>query len=474
MKYKAYKIQPEDMSSLAPLTVDFYLAFDEDFVFGYTPVTLTAVCRQSQTMARQLAEKLAAMSAAVVVRNDSEWSRPGLHVLLDDRDWLAKMAKIAAGFVADEPVAISATGTTVALLAPIAPLTTASPPTITKVRDVLAVHTEGFQPEPSKSLVVSDDETAASQPASEQKKEVQLYLPCPNIGQFLLPNMFARSRLFHAGGARNSTRQVWSTDKPLVIQRLSGMGGGETRLTYSGGELRMGDQELWAMLLNVAAGSALGEDVTERFVTVLKSMPGRGIGGNGRKRLRSEGNRLAGSTLKIRTTDQHVIQLMKQSLPKNKSIQGTEKNDFVELTFPMLETFSSNTESITFRISRELRALFGPEMSSWYDLEKYYALPQAGLSRRLYILYNSHYDCWPLKLMEFQEYFGILAKTVRNIKLELDAAHAELEIRDIIVWWKYRKPTDKERKQCDALCYVVQRPNRELKTIEPAIEEVPA
>jgi hypothetical protein len=286
--------------------------------------------------------------------------------------------------------------------------------------------------------------------------------------------MFARSRLFHAGGARNSIRQVWSTDKPLVIQRLSGMRGGETQLTYSGGELRMGDQELWTMLLNVAAGSALGEDVTERFVTVLKSMPGRGIGGNGRKRLRSEGNRLAGSTLKIRTTDQHVIQLMKQSLPKNKSIQGTEKNDFVELTFPMLESFSSNTESITFRISRELRALFGPQVSSWYDHERYYSLPQAGLSRRLYILYNSHYDCWPLKLTEFQEYLGVLAKTARNIKLELDAAHAELKLRDIIVCWEYRKPTDEERKQCDALCYVVQRPNRELKTIELAAEEVPA
>jgi hypothetical protein len=474
MKYKAYKIQPENMAALAPMTVEFYLEFDEDFVFGYTPVTLAAVCRQSQTMARQLAEKLAAMSAAVVVRNDSEWSRPGLHVLLDDRDWLAKMTKVAAAYAADEPVAIGATGTTVALLAPIVQLTTVSPPTIAKVRDVLAAHTEGLRPEPSKSLMVTGDETAASQPASEQKKEVPLYLPSPNIGQFLLPNMFARSRLFHAGGARNSTRQVWSTDKPLVIQRLSGMRGGETRLTYSGGELRMGDQELWTMLLNVAAGSALGEDVTERFVTVLKSMPGRGVGGNGRDRMRSEGNRLAGGNLKIRTTDQHVIQLMKQSLPKNKSIQGTEKNHFVELTFPMLESFSSNTESITFRISRELRVLFGPQVSSWYDLEKYYALPQAGLSRRLYILYNSHYDCWPLKLTEFQEYLGVLAKTARNIKLELDAAHAELKLRDIIVCWEYRKPTDEERKHCDALCYVVQRPNRELKTIELAAEEVPA
>ncbi len=154
MKYKAYKIQPENMAALAPMTVEFYLEFDEDFVFGYTPVTLAAVCRQSQTMARQLAEKLAAMSGAVVVRNDSEWSRPGLHILLDDRDWLAKMAKVAAAFVADEPVAISATGTTVALLTTISPPPTVSQPTITKVRDVLAVHTEGFRPEPSKSLTV--------------------------------------------------------------------------------------------------------------------------------------------------------------------------------------------------------------------------------------------------------------------------------------------------------------------------------
>ena len=457
MKHKDYQIQPEDMAELDLSTVDFYIEFDENFVFGYSPVTLAAVCLQSPVLAQLFADKLTAMAAAVNSRADAEWLRPGLNVYLDDKDWLNKMAKIAAVY------AIGESGADVAAAEAIAPMPSQ------EIRGATVALIEIATPAVLGNSIAVSDEMAAASPAEgqpeQQAEQVPLYLPAANIGQFLLPNMFARSRLFHSGGARNSTRQVWSPTKPLVIQRFSGVRAGETCISYGGEELHMGDLELWTMLLNFAAGTALGEDVTARFLDLLPLMPGRGTGSNPRERLRNEGNRLQGGTLKIRTTDQCVIQLMKQCLPKNKSIQEADRQDFAELSFSLLESFSSSRDSVTFRISRELRALFGNKVSSWFDLDTYYSLPQAGLSRRLHVLYNSHYDCWPLKVVELQEYLGVLAKTVGNIKSALKAAHDELKQRGIIIDWEYRKPTEKERKQCDGLCFVVQRPNRESKAV---------
>jgi hypothetical protein len=447
MKHKQYRIAPEELALLNADAVDFYLEFDQDFVFGYSPVLLNSVCEAHPHLAPKFVAVLTEMAAGIDRRHDCEYARPGTYAVFDDKDWLANQAAVARrallkGGIGPAPVTHAGA---VEQPRPIDP------------------RSDGFAPGTEADLSGSREETMAQQ---EPSQLVALFLPALNIGQFAHPTIFARSSIFGAGRARNSDRMSWSPSAGRVITRFSGMRQGQTTLAYTGEELWTGDQETWTSLLTFAATTALGEDVNVRILDVLHSMPGRGTTGSGsRARLRAEGARLKAATLKIRTTDRLVIESMQQCLPENKSVQEAHKRGFVELSFSLLEQFTASTDCITYRISRELRALFGANLYTWYDHGTYYSLPSKGLARRLYILYNSHYACYPLTVPELIEFLGISARTVRNVVGALREAHVALVAAGLVQNWMLRQPTAEERKNCVTPCFVVTHPARRDKTV---------
>lgn len=447
MQTKQYKIQPDKMALLDAETIEFWLEFDEmSFIWGYSEQLFTSVCAAHPQLAALFASKLAEMSAAVDSRTDDDFARPGSFAHHDDKRWLAKLSTIAAK------------------AAPVAAVVAAAP----ELTREIAAHREGFTPAAPADLLGTGEAADASR---DPAKLLPLYLPAPELGQLMLPLFVARSGLFGAGGAKNGTRQVWTTSSPRIINHFSGMRSGSTTLTYTGEELWTGEQELWTNLLNSATTTALGEDVTVGFLDALRAMPDRGDGNNSRDRVRKEGNRLKAGSLTIRTSDPVTIAMMQKCLPENKSLQEADKKKFVQLSFSLLESFTTSTDSITFRISREMRALFGSKLHTWYDVGTYYSLPAAGLSRRLYVLYASHYDCYPLTVAEHIEYLGIKAKTVRNVVGYLRDAHAELQVRRLIDGVEFRMPSATERKGCNVPAFIVKRPNREERVVHV---EVPA
>jgi hypothetical protein len=430
MQHKQYKIKPEDMAALSLADVEFYLDLETDFVFCYSFATLNAVCERSPALAGKFAIVLSEMAAAVDVRYDKEYLRPNCGALFDDKEYLTRLSIVARGHAL--------------------------------CTDATTVRAEGFVPEIRETKIATGSGATVTNPADAP---VPLYLPAADIGRFLQPTMLARCGLFRSGGSSKSVRESWTTSRPLVLNHFSGLKGGSTSVFYAGEELRSGDQEAWALLLNRATATALGEEVTVSLNIALGSVPGRGLGSNSRLWLRGAGQRLNNASLTIRTTDVNVIALMKKCFPKDKTLQDADKDKFVEISFNLLGSFTASNSSITYSLNRKLRAMFGDKISTWYDTETYYSLPKKGLSRRLYILYQSHYNCWPLTQAELVEYLGITAVKERSIRAELEKAHEELKVIEFLTVWELRKPTSNER-LTDKLCFVVTRPNRNNKTVD--------
>jgi hypothetical protein len=438
MSHKHYKIQPAEMAQLSLEALEFWLDFDDmAFVWGYSQQVLAQVCAAHPHLAPVFAEKLAAMAAACV-RDGVEYQRPGIGGLLEDKDWLNQLSAVAAKATA-KPEATRA----------------------------IAAHKEGFAPAaPAALLGLGEESTAARAKAPAGAEMPAVFLPALNIGQFMLPTMIARSSLFGAEGPRGAVRQAYTGARPRIIQHFSGMRTGQTTITYTGDELWTSDEEVWTTLLAEAVTTPLGEDVSMRIIDLLTSMPGRGVDGTGpRLRVRAAGARLKAATLKIVTSDPAAIAMMKACLPNNPAVRDAEKKNFLELTVSLLEQFTASTDVITFRIGRELRALFGDKMHTWYDREAYYALPAKGLSRRLFLLYNSHYSCHPMTQAELTEFLGIKSKTARNVRAELVAGHEDLTAQGFDQGHIYRVPTQEERPGCTTPCFVVKRPKRPTKLL---------
>lgn len=448
MQTKHYKIQPDQMALLNAETIEFWLDFDDmDFIWGYSEQLFTSVCAAHPHLAVLFASKLAEMSAAVDFRTDGDFARPGSFAHHDDKRWLAKLSAIAAKAAA-------------APVAP-APIAVVAAPELTRE---ISAHSEGFVPAaPADLLGTGEESTAQRNPA----KPSALYLPALHIGQFMLPTVFARSGLFGADGPCGS-RKSYTSGSPRIIQHFSGVRAGQTTFSYIGDELWTSDEEVWTTLLAEAVTTPLGEDVSIRILDLLHAMPGRGVDGTSpRKRVRAAGVRLATASLTITTSDPAAIAMIKHCLPNNPAVRDAEKKHFLVFTVKLLEQFTASTNMITFRVSRELRALFGDKLHTWYDREAYYALPAEGLSRRLFLLYNSHFNCQPLTQAELSEYLGIKSKTARHVRAVLEEGHAEMQRQGLTLGHAFRKPTDGERKNCVTPCFVVDRPAR-LAKLSPA------
>lgn len=442
MPTKRYKIDPGQMGLLPYTTIEFWLDFEDmDFVWGYSEALFTSLCEREPYLASLFATRLTEMAAAIDYHTDRDFSRPGCFVVFDDKTWLTKLAAIATEGAAR--------------LAVPALTSVASPKELTRE---IAANKRGFTAPVSAEQLSARGETTGQR---NSEKSVALYLPALNLGQFMVPTVFARSSLFGADGPRGS-RKAFTSAAPRVIQHFSGVRAGQTTFSYTGDELWTSDEEVWTSLLAQAVTTPLGNDVSMRVLDLLHTMPGRGVDGTGpRQRVRSAGLRLSNASLTITTSDPAAIAMIKQCLPSNPAVRDADKKNFLVFTVKLLEQFTASTDIITFRVSREMRALFGDRLHTWYDREAYYALPAEGLSRRLFLLYNSHFSCQPLTQAELTEYLGIKSKTARHVRAVLEDAHAEMERQGLIIGYAFRKPSEAERNNCSAAaCFVVDRPAR--------------
>lgn len=449
MPTKRYKIDPAKMGLLPYTTIEFWLDFEDmDFVWGYSEALFASLCEREPYLASLFSTRLKKMAAAIDYRTDQDFSRPGCFVVFDDKTWLTKLAAVATQGAARLAVPV--------------PTSIASPRELT--REIVARNQVFISPAPGGVQGPSREVTVLGNPA----KLSALYLPALNIGQFMLPTVFARSGLFGADGPRGS-RKAFTSGAPRIIHHFSGVRAGQTTFSYTGDELWTSDEEVWTTLLAEAVTTPLGDDVSMRILDLLHAMPGRGVDGTGpRQRVRSAGLRLSNASLTITTSDPVAIAMIKQCLPSNPAARDADKKNFLVFTVKLLEQFTASTDIITFRVSRELRALFGDRLYTWYDREAYYALPAEGLSRRLFLLYNSHFNCQPLTQTELTEYLGIKSKTARHVRAVLEDAHAEMERQGLIIGYAFRKPTEAERKNCSAAaCFVVDRSARPEK-LSPA------
>lgn len=444
MPAKRYKIDPDKMGLLPYTTIEFWLDFEDmDFVWGYSEALFTSLCEREPYLASLFSTRLTEMAAAIDYRTDRDFSRPGCFVVFDDKTWLTKLAAIATKGAAR--------------LAVPSLTSVASPKELTRE---IAANKQCFTAPMSADLLGARGDATGRR---NSEKSVALYLPALNLGQFMVPTVFARSRLFGADGPRGS-RKTFTSAAPRVIQHFSGVRAGQTTFSYTGDELWTSDEEVWTTLLAEAVSTPLGEDVSMRLLELLNLMPGRGVDGtNPRQRVRSAGLRLSNASLTISTRDPAAIAMIKQCLPNNPAVRDADKKNFLVFTVKLLEQFTASTDIVTFRVSRELRALFGDKLHTWYDREAYYALPANGLSRRLFLLYNSHYNCQPQTQAELTEYLGIKSKTARHVRAALEEAHAEMLRQGLILGHEFRKPADAERKACATECFVVTRTARPVK-----------
>ena len=86
---------------------------------------------------------------------------------------------------------------------------------------------------------------------------------------------------------------------------------------------------------------------------------------------------------------------------------------------------------VSLHISKQVRALFGTGLSSWFKEDAYYSL-RSSTARRLFLLYGRHANPWPFTRIELQEYLGSKSGTSGDFKKTLDRAFAEMVRKRII------------------------------------------
>ena len=466
MLIKTYVAAPETLSELNEATHEFYLDLEPEYVLGFSRKSLNAVCHSYPSFSAKFIDVALALRSSY--KNDmTEYCRPGIGGLFTDYDWLSDLITWATPFIGNA-----------SLLAP------------AQVSPHFANHVSPNSQVCEAAALGTPNPMAGARDGHEP--DLQLFFPEPNVGQMLFPILFARLPLFR-NGSNPDTRETYSQKAPLLLTHTLNKRG-VTTVMFIGEEMRQGEREVFARLLNEAARAknSLSEDFTLKLVSVLHSMPGRGQGGHSRKAFRNECKRLTGAMLTLRTTDPVMVEALSRCLPKNESVKNAHvladkakamlveaqktgkgmgeaqqalESVFVEISFSMLSMFTESPSTITYRLSREIRGLFGARLSFGYDEATYYSLPRRGYSRQLYVYYNSHYDCWPMTVAELNDRLGSDMESTSNFKREMDCAHEALELYGVILGFEYRQPAmNGDCRSCQHRCYIVRRAHRELLT----------
>lgn len=195
---------------------------------------------------------------------------------------------------------------------------------------------------------------------------------------------------------------------------------------------------------------------TRQFARAL----GKGIGTNSLKALKAVLTRLKAATFFVETTCPHFIDNLKCYFPEVKAIQNATTQ--VAITFNMLAEYVEADQGKEFSVTlgRAVRALIGNRVSFWFDEALYYSL-HGDYAKRLYLLYTSHKDCYPLTRQEIREYFGCSMQSDDDLHTELRKALAQLVEKGVIEsGWAYMKHPER------GMSYVVNK----VKAVVPMVQ----
>lgn len=421
---------------------DMELCFDlgeGDFVFGFSPSALRAACDKSAKIVYLLANHLTARHCAPDVDTINRYERPGFARPLSDHEWFGKMRQIAQMHLADEIFLFDfdEVGYAEARAAEDARL--AEKAMRRKVKEDAAVKSQaarGISDEKSKTAPTdvgiqegnsgpkSEEVEIAGKPLLIQEK---LY-----NGQLNISNLITGSCLVSIG---SDSRQTWTAKNPLVVSKISGIEAGTTTVEYIGEELHVGDIETWATAIRFGAKFALETTVTLSERELLKAMR-RSDGGMYYRTLREQISRLQNGKITITTTHVPTIKAMAAAMPEDEAAQDAIKSGQLKIVISLLgDSASSATEKkpgvLSVHISKQVRALFGAGLSSWFKEDVYYSL-RSRTSRRLFLLYGRHANPWPFTRDELKEYLGSTSGSSGDFKKTLDRAFAEMLKKGII------------------------------------------
>ena len=419
------------------------LELDIDQIFTFTPATLRETCKD-----RNVAEELAAILQSMAVRhtrgfadsplmyNNAEFKpREGFAVELSDHGWLTRMRAIAmSGYAygSDHPMLFDADET---------------PAVVVKQRQkdapIHAAETGNFVP-------VGNMGTEGG--AAKAETGPEYLLPPVRDGYFEAPNLITGTKICSTG-ARSKERKFWTNAKPLKIDRVLGQKKGAYEIIYTGDELRPGDIETFTQVLKQATNLPLGVSLKIRSRSLLQNIPGRGTGGNSYERIKQGLLRLQDAKLQIRSTCPVFIANLFRLFPSDEIIESAVETGCVHISTHLLSTIKSDgKKTFSIEVPPTVLALFGTKLTAWFNESKYYSL-RGDTARRLYLLYGSQTNCWPLTLADMREFLGSGMEDDANFRKSLKKSHDELKKKGIIEAWRYEVP--EYGRKINELCYVV-------------------
>lgn len=298
-------------------------------------------------------------------------------------------------------------------------------------RTTVAADMDNFQLEEKGFLL----ETVAEPLQVLAQKPIDLYLSGLRPGQGEMARMLIGSAAITTA-PQNQLRRYWTEKSMRLIERVSGYKAGSIAIKYYGEELRLNDIEVWMKIMKLAADQPLGTEVTFNTRQFARAM-GKGIGTNTLKALKKVLTRLKAATFNIETTCPHFIKNLKFYFPENKAIQNAAEK--VEITFNMLSEYADADSGKEFSVTlgRAVRALLGTRVSFWFDEALYESL-QGDYAKRLFLLYTSHQNCYPLTRRDIREYFGSSMQSDDDLHAELKKALNQLVEKNVIEkGWEY-------------------------------------
>jgi hypothetical protein len=117
-------------------------------------------------------------------------------------------------------------------------------------------------------------------------------------------------------------------------------------------------------------------------------------------------------------------------MPEDKGVQEALSSGRLEIVIPMLGGSSNGSKegrrgTIHVTIPKDVRALFGKGLSSWFAEDRYYKL-RSPTARRLFLLYGRHKDPWPFTKDELREYLGSTMERDSDFNKILELAFRQL------------------------------------------------
>lgn len=373
-------------------------------------------------MLRLLAAELATRVCRETDDNTVEFDRPGYLVPLTDREFIKKLSSICKGCLDNvwTPADAEESGYKVYRAE-------CERRRVRRNKSVERVWTEtveGVTMPAAPDAATGDVATSEGDPMYLKAK---LY-----DGQLYVSLLFCGSQLL--SGSRR-TRGDYSAKNPLLVTRISGIKTGTTTVTYQGEELRTHDVETWVAIVRLGSKLPLGTPVHLKEGQLLKVLR-RTDGHRNYVALRKQLARLQNAKLTIETEHPKLIASMAAALPEDLEAQQALKTGKLRITVSQLGDSSTSTPKMCgchlVHLPPNVRALFGPGLSSWFREDAYFGLENP-TARRLYLLYGRHVEPRPFTLPELREYLGMSLDRDDKLFDAIDAAHKEMYAKGYLV-----------------------------------------